>query len=379
MHVKILVTLTAILWLVCSSACSDKKATDDTTPATPENRLQTPAPVKPAKSEREGKFFGAKMTEYPKWFKESFLDIQEDIKEATQAGRRLIVLWQQPGCPYCNALVERNITQKHIADKLKKHFDIIALNMWGDREITYVDGKSYTEKTLAETLKVQFTPTVLFFNESNQVILRLNGYRSPNRFFADISYVADKKENDIRYRDYIKTNYKPAPSSKKMHPEPFFSPPPFNLKRENGKPLAVFFEQKDCPNCDTLHKQILPDASIRKILQSYDAVQLDMWSAKVAVITPTGQHTTARDWAKALDIKFAPSIVIFNEKGEEIIRSEAFFKVFHTAGIMSYVLEGAYRKQPSFQRYLSDKADRLREHGEDVDIWRMSDEEKTEH
>jgi hypothetical protein len=69
--------------------------------------------------------------------------------------------------------------------------------------------------------------------------------------------------------------------------------------------------------------------------------------------------------------------VLFNEKGEEVIRSEAFFKVFHTQGIFAYVLDGSYKEQPSFQRYLSDRAEHFREQGQDVDIWKLADDEKS--
>ena len=38
-------------------------------------------------------------------------------------------------------------------------------------------------------------------------------------------------------------------------------------------------------------------------------------------------------------------------------------EVFHTQGILTYVLSGAYEKEPSFQR----KAEHLREQGQDVE------------
>jgi len=324
--------------------------------------------------EKTGKFFGAKETQYPTWFKDSFLDLKEDVEEAKKAGKRVMLFFHQDGCPYCNALVERNLAQKDIEEKVRKNFDVVALNMWGDREITYFDGSQYIEKTFAEAMKVQFTPTLIFYDENGKVVLRLNGYRSPQRFTVDLDYVAKHKEKEIAYRDYIKANFIAGPSKHELNKEDFFSAPPFNLTRKQGsRPLAVYFEQQDCPNCDTLHQQVLLDAATRKIISQFDNVQLDMW-ANTPVTTPTGEKTTAREWAKKLDIKYAPSIVLFNGKGEEVIRSEAFFKVFHTQGIFAYVLEGAYKKQPSFQRYLSDRADLIREKGQDVDIWRTADE-----
>jgi len=45
-----------------------------------------------AEKKPEGKFFGAKETAHPAWFKQSFLDFSDDIKEATAHGKRVMVL-----------------------------------------------------------------------------------------------------------------------------------------------------------------------------------------------------------------------------------------------------------------------------------------------
>ena len=94
-----------------------------------------------------------------------------------------------------------------------------------------------------------------------------------------------------------------------------------------------------------------------------------MWS-DTPVITPSGATLTARAWAHRLGIQYAPTIVLFNGAGEEMIRSEAFFKTFHTAGLFEYVRTAAYRREPSFQRWLSARAAHWREQGVDVDIWK---------
>ena len=130
----------------------------------------------------------------------------------------------------------------------------------------------------------------------------------------------------------------------------------------------MFFEQKDCPNCDTLHDKILIDQQTRDVIKQFDTIQLDMWS-DTPIITPEGIRTTAKLFAKQLDVKYAPTIVVFNPQGKEVIRSEAFFKSFHTQGIFAYVLEKAYLKEPSFQRYLAARAEHVREQGKNVDIW----------
>ncbi len=334
-------------------------------------------PQAPASQAKQGKFFGAKNTEYPEWFKDSFLDLREDIKEATDAGKRLVILFHQDGCPYCNALVERNFAQKDIKEKAQKNFDFIAINMWGNRPITDADGDQYIEKTFASSLKVQFTPTVLFFNEKGKVILRVNGYHSPQRFSVDLDYVAKHKESELSYRDYVKANRPAVPASKKMNKQNFFNKTNFDFSKKarkgNTRPFAVFFEQKDCPDCDLLHNKVIPDKTLLGVIKNFDVFQLDMWS-KTPIVTPSGIKMTAREWAKELNVEFAPSIIVFNPSGEEIIRSEAFFKVFHTQGIFNYVLSGGYKKEPSFQRYLAQYAEHFREQGTNVNIWRYADE-----
>lgn len=328
----------------------------------------------PAQVER-GKFFGAKETEYPSWFKDSFLDLKDDLADATKNGKRLMIIFTQNGCPYCNALVERNLSQKDIEELVRSKFDVMALNMWGDRHVSSLDGRSLNEKSFAEELKVQFTPTILFFNEQGQVILRLNGYLPPEKFKQAVTYIADKMENQQSYQEYLASRQVILKSGQ-LPKEDFFQPPPFNLVRKSGqnaRPLAVYFEQMDCPNCDDLHKKVLIDADTRKLINQFDNVQLDMWS-DTPVTLPDGSSSTARQWAKQLDIKYAPTIVLFDSSGKEVIRSEAFFKIFHTQGIYAYVISGDYKTQPSFQRFLSARADHLREQGKDVNIWRLGDE-----
>lgn len=38
------------------------------------------------------------------WFHDSFLDLNEDLAEAHASGKRLVVFWEQRGCPYCKRL-----------------------------------------------------------------------------------------------------------------------------------------------------------------------------------------------------------------------------------------------------------------------------------
>ena len=322
-------------------------------------------------NENRGRFFGAVQTEYPDWFKHSFLELGEDVREADDAGRRVMLFFHQDGCPYCNLMVERNLAQKDIYEKVREHFDVIALNMWGDREVAAVDGKSFTEKTYAAALRVQFTPTLIFLDEQGSPVLRIDGYYPPEHFQVALDYVAGRKEKESSFHDYF-ASVTPEPSSSELNRQDFFASPPYVLIRDassKSPPLAVFFEQGQCPNCDAMHRKTLKDPPTLELVQQFENVQLDMWS-DTPLITPGGQRTTAREWARALGVTYAPTIVFFDRRGEEVIRTDSYFNIFHTQSAMDYVLSEAYRDEPSFQRYISARADAIREKGIDVDLLR---------
>lgn len=306
--------------------------------------------------------------EVPDWFKQTFLDLREDVAEARADHKRLLIFFHQDGCPYCAELVNNNFSQKDIVDYTRAHFDSVDINMWGDREVTDIDGRVYSAKTFAAAKKVWFTPTLVFLDESGKQVLRINGYYPPHQFLAALRYVGEHVEKKSSFRDYY-ARVAPPQSAGTLHVEKYFRPAPYNLKDlGRSKPLIVFFEQKDCPGCDRLHRTILPRPETQALLKKFDSVQLDMWG-NTPVVTPDGTHTTARQWAGKLGIVYAPSAVLF-DGGREVIRIEAFLKAFHVQSVMDYVASGGYRTQPSLQRFIQGRADRLLEKGQKVDLWK---------
>ena len=108
---------------------------------------------------------------------------------------------------------------------------------------------------------------------------------------------------------------------------------------------------------------------VQKALAEFQVVQLDLWS-DTPVVTPAGERTTARKWADALGIQYAPSLVFFDRAGKEVFRNEAYLRPFHFVNTLRYVVSGAYKEQPNFQRYLQAETEARRERGETVDLWR---------
>jgi len=303
----------------------------------------------------------------PDWFKQSFMDIREDISEATGQGRRVLLYFYQDGCPYCKKLLETNFALRDISDKTRAAMDVIAINIWGDREVTDLAGNSVSEKQFAADLKVMFTPTLLFLDEDGVVVMRLNGYYPPHKFAAVVDYVGRHKEKDLGFRDYW-AKLSPPASSGVLHQDKGYLQEPYRLAGRSGdKPLLVLFEQKECAPCDELHQDILRREESVELLQHFDVVLLDMWS-RTPVQTPGGVDTSAAEWSRQLTIQYAPTMVIFDTSGREVFRTEAYLKAFHTQSALDYVLSGAYREQPNFQRFIQARAEALEAQGVHVDL-----------
>lgn len=292
----------------------------------------------------------------PSWFSASLLDLRDEVREAKAREKRLMVYFGQDGCPYCKLLMQTNFSQRPIVDKTRRSFVAVALNLWGDQEVTWVDGRAMSEKALGRALRVQFTPTLLFLDEKGAIVVRLNGYLPPHRFEAALDYASGSAGKGMRFDAYMQTAIKEAASAT-LHDEDFLLQPPVDLRR--AKPLALLFETPYCAGCDELHREGFRRAEVRKPLERFDVYRLTLDERRTAKST----------WARELRVAYTPTLVFF-VGGKEVFRIESYLRPFHFASALDYVASGAYRKEPSFQRYLQARAERLRARGESVDLWK---------
>lgn len=292
---------------------------------------------------------------YPDWFKRSFLDLQEDLKESTDNGKKgLIVYFGQKRCPYCQMLIDVNFGQKEIENYTREHFDLVPIDIWGVEEVTDVDGNVLTQREFAKREQTNFTPSLLFFNEDGEQVMRLRGYYPPYEFMAALQYVAEGHYKREKFKVYLARGDQTLRFEKDdLIEEDFFSPPPYNLDRsifKGERPLVVFFEQGDCHACDVLHSEPLKHRAVNKLFSQFDSVQLNMHS-DTPVITTDGEKLTAKEWADKLNIFYAPSLVFFDESGKEIIRLDSVVRFFRLRNVLNYIITGAYKVQPSFQQW----------------------------
>lgn len=325
--------------------------------------LLTVTPFAWSEAPKHGKMVGGQMSEHPDWFKESFLDIAEDVAEAVDADKHVMLFMHLNGCPYCFKMVEENIKHAPYTPFIKQHFDVIALNIRGDREIALNADTSLTEKELAKRLKVIYTPTILFLDANNKTVARINGYRSVADFKPILDYVQGKHYRGMTlsaYLDQQKGKGYQFRSNEQLQEVA-------DLKSVAGKPLAVLFEDSGCDLCDALHDGHLSDPAVKEILKGYTFVRLDALSEK-PMVDVEGNRTTPKAYAAKLGLTYRPGLVLF-DKGREIMRIESMLYRYHFQEVLRYVAERHYEKYPDdYYDYLEARTEAILATGQDVDI-----------
>jgi thioredoxin-related protein len=316
-----------------------------------------------ADAPRPGKVVGGEISEHPGWFKESFLDIAEDAGDAAAEGRHVMLFLHLNGCPYCYKMIEENIKNAPYTGFIKENFDVIALNIRGDREVAFTPDVSVTEKVLAERLKVNYTPTIIFLDGDNKTVARVNGYRSVEDFRYVLDYVVERAYQNESLAAYLDQRKSPRYS--------FRASPIYNetrdLRQAARQPLAVVIEDKGCRDCNALYDGHFTDPEVRTVLNDFTVVRLDALSDE-PMIDPEGKQTTVRAYVQGLGLTYRPGIVLY-DRNREIWRIESRLYRYHFTEILRYVGERHHEQYPdSFYDYLDVRTAELTAAGQDVDL-----------
>ncbi len=292
--------------------------------------------------------------EHPEWFELSLGDLRDDLSEAKESGKQgIIVYFGQQRCAYCKKFFDTSLANIDIQNYLRKHYNVIALDIWSSEDIINTDGTTYTERELAIHYKTNFTPSLVFYDLTGKPVFRLRGYYPPYKFRAALQYVTEGFYLKETFPEYLARAH---PGNffllAGLNERDFFIEPPYDIAAlvKNKKPTAVFFEQGNCHTCDLLHTGPLSNDTNIHELEKVNAVQLNMW-ADTPITLPDGTKSTAKDWAKSLNIFYTPSIIFFDEDGKEIIRVDSVTQFYRLWGVLDYVNRKGYKQAKNYQTW----------------------------
>lgn len=145
------------------------------------------------------------------WFSLTFKDVADDIQAANDEGKRLVLIIEQRGCIYCAKMHEELLSDPEVSDYIKANFKVVQYNMFGDEEVTDLDGEVLTEKTAARKWGYVFTPTMVFLpevipegkNAAQAAVVTMPGAFGKHTFLNMFRWVHEKGyDGDEHFQQY---------------------------------------------------------------------------------------------------------------------------------------------------------------------------------
>jgi thioredoxin-related protein len=260
-------------------------------------------------------------------------------------------------------MLEESFTAEPLSSYIQQHFDVIAINIQGDREIAFNEEISVSDKKLGEILKVYSTPALLFLNEDNKTIVRVNGYRAPERFQLVLEFVATRSYRTTSLGDYLQA--KLDKNVYQLRPNPLFSDVT-DLSSVDG-PLMVIFEDGSCYDCNEFHDGILAHEQVREEIAPFTIVRLDA-DSNATIKDVYGNETTPAELARKHEMIYRPGVLVFDE-GNLLRRHDSLTFPHHFKESMRYVA-GGYYQQMDYQSYSQQRTEELLAAGVDIDLGR---------
>jgi len=314
-----------------------------------------------AETPKRGNLVGGAVHVAPAWFKESFLDIADDVEEATENNKHVMLFFQLNGCPYCDRMLTEIFDSDRYKDYIQKHFDVIAINVRGDRDIAFNKEVSLTEKELSEMLKVWATPGIVFLNSKNKQVIRVNGYRSPARFFHIMEFVSSNAYKTQKLASYLDQHLDRGVY--KFQANPMFKDIA-DLSSVKG-PLALIFEDSSCNDCKEFHNKLLAYPDVQKEMSRFTVVRLDAES-NATIMDVGGKNTTPKKLAESLSMTYRPGVVLYAD-GKQLRRYDSLMFRHHFKEGLRWIGSGAYKTE-NYKKYSNRRTEELLSSGVDIDL-----------
>ena len=146
-----------------------------------------------------------------------------------------------------------------------------------------------------------------------------------------------------------------------------------------GKRLVIFWEQKNCTYCRSMHEiNLRIPRVVGKITGNFKVIRLNIWGER-KIKGFDGKFRLEKELARENSINLTPTVQFLGETGDkagsgsivdsEAFRFEGYFKPFHYYFLFHYVVSKGYVTQPSFQRWLGEIGDVLQEDKIKYDLW----------
>ncbi|UCE90278.1 MAG: thioredoxin fold domain-containing protein [Pseudomonadota bacterium] len=299
---------------------------------------------------------------FPAWFKQTFFNLQEDLAEARQHGKRgVIVMLSQESCSTCKAFLKTTFSDPVVLPRVMANYDVIGMDIFSELEVVEPDGTPTVVKDFAEKESARLTPTILFFGVDDDLKLKIVGFYPPEKFQHVLDYIDRKLYSKISLRDYLRDKRIPSTAATKEITQDvaLFGAPTYDLaaaQRGEKRPMLVVFERPDCNPCRRFHERVLALPEVRKSFPKFRAIQLDASDNNTKIVIPDGRQLTPQQWYGELQLSYDVAVVFFDEDGHEVMRLDAEIGKYRMAYTMDYVVDKGYLDEKQVLRWRKNQA-----------------------
>lgn len=134
-------------------------------------------------------------------------DFPGEIEAAKEDGKRLVIMFHQAGCPYCDKMRTRVFPDPKVDGYYSKNFVMIEQNIKGNLDVVTPKGENMTEAKMAKKYRIRATPVFLYFDKDGTEALRLTGFLDAELFVRAARYVVDevhKRPEKTSFYRYLK-------------------------------------------------------------------------------------------------------------------------------------------------------------------------------
>jgi len=306
----------------------------------------------------EGKFVRIEPIKYPSWFKPSFFNLQQELAEARENGKRgVVVMLGFEGCHTCRALLKTTFSDKNIITRLRKQYDVIGMDIFSELDVITPDGTATIVRDYAEQVSARMTPTLLFYGSENVLLVKIVGFYPPEKFQHVLDYIDEAHYSTMTLSDYLDDKRISSTSGIKSvtRDTALFGHPDHTLDvidRSDQRHLLVVFEHPDCNSCDRFHQRVLAYPVVRKKFPQFRTVQLDATDNTSHVHLPDGRILKPGQWYDELQLAYDVVTVFFDETGNEVLRHDGEIGRYRMAYTMDYVLAKGYLTDKQVLRWV---------------------------
>ena len=128
--------------------------------------------------------------------------------------------------------------------------------------------------------------------------------------------------------------------------------------RDEGKRLAIIFEQRGCIYCKKMHEEVFTDPEVAEYIKAnFMVVQMNLFGDE-EVTDFDGEALPEKEMAQRWGVVFTPTLMFFPEEVGEVPASEAAvasmpgaFGRWTTLHMFQWVAEKGYEGDEHFQKY----------------------------